>query len=122
MGLFSWLTGGGETAGKVIDTVSNGLDMAFYTDEEKSQHNLKVLDFKIKWMKATSGQDLARRLIAVGVVGLFIVAVAMIIISWPFMPEYSKFIFEVMKDLVLVPFSAIIIFYFGGHAVGKLKG
>lgn len=121
MSLFSWLTGGGDTANKVIETASSGLDMMFFTDEEKSIAGQKVLDFKLEWLKATSGQNLARRVIAFGVVGLWCLGVLTACVAQLISPEYSKFIFSVLKDIVGLPFTVIIGFYFAAHMVGKLK-
>lgn len=49
---------------KVIDMVSGvgtWINDANFTDEEKSKANQKFLDFKLKWVNATQGQNLARR-------------------------------------------------------------
>ncbi len=122
MSLFSWLTGGGDTANKVIETASSGLDMMFYTDEEKSIASQKILDFKLAWLKATSGQNLARRAIAFGVVGLWILLVLTACIVRIWSTDGSDFLFKVLKDIVSVPFMIIIGFYFAAHVLGKLKG
>jgi ABC-type transport system involved in cytochrome c biogenesis permease subunit len=119
--LFSWLTGGGKTADKVIDTVSAGVDMAWFTEEEKSIAAAKVLDFKLKWMKATSGQNLARRVIAFGVVGLWILIIVIACFARIWSVDASNFLFQVLTDIVSLPFTVIIGFYFAAHMVGKLK-
>ncbi len=121
MSLFGWLTGGGDTANKVIETASSGLDMLFFTDEEKSIAGQKVLDFKLEWLKATSGQNLARRFIAFGVVGLWCLGVLAACIAKLFSEGYSEFLFTILKDVVGLPFTVIIGFYFAAHMVGKLK-
>lgn len=121
MGLLSWLTGGGKTASKVIDAASSGIDMAFFTDEEKSIANQKVLDFKLEWLKSTSGQNLARRFIAFGVVALWILAIVVACIAKLFSDAYSQFLFDVLKEIISMPFTVIIGFYFAAHIVRGLK-
>ena len=120
MGWFSWLTGGGETAGKVVEGVSSGIDMMFYTDEEKAIASQKVLDFKIEHAKHTQNQSIARRVIAFSITGLWaflnLLAVALYFIS----ESASKFIFEVLKENINTPFMIVVGFYFAAHVVGKL--
>jgi hypothetical protein len=53
---------------KVLDMASGVggfIDETFYTDQEKSEANFKLLDFKLKWLNATQGQNLARRYCAI---------------------------------------------------------
>ncbi len=120
--MWSWLFGNSDSANKVVDGVSSGLDMMFFTDEEKSIASQKVLDFKIEYAKATQNQSVARRIIAFIVCGIWgflnISAVAMYFIS----ETSSKFIFEVIKENINTPFMIIVGFYFAAHIVGKLKG
>ena len=56
----------------VIDNVSKGLDALVYTDEEKAEDAAKdrsaARGMVIKWMESTQGQNLARRLIALCIV------------------------------------------------------
>jgi len=121
MGWFNWLTGGGDTAKKVIETASSGIDMLFFTDEEKSIAGQKVLDFKLKWLQATSGQNLARRVIAFGVVGLWIAVIVLACFVRIWSVDASDFLFKVLTDIISLPFTVIIGFYFAAHMVGKLK-
>ena len=121
MGLLSWLTGESETAGKVVDGVSSGLDMMFYTDEEKAIAAHKVLDFKIEYAKHTQNQSVARRVIAFIVAGLWgflnLLAVLLYFIS----EDSSNFVFKVINENINMPFMIIVGFYFAAHIVGKLK-
>ena len=52
---------------KVFDAaagVGNWIDEQQFTEQEKSQANFKALDYKLKWLNATQGMNLARRYIA----------------------------------------------------------
>ena len=69
MSFWSRLWGGEKAAEKLIDGVSNGLDKLWYTDEEKAEDMAKSASearaMVIEWMRATSGQNLARRFLAI---------------------------------------------------------
>jgi hypothetical protein len=60
----------------VIDNVSKGLDALIYTDEEKAGDAAKdraaARGMVIEWMKHTQGQNLARRLIALSIVSVWL--------------------------------------------------
>lgn len=60
----------------VIDNVSKGLDALVYTDEEKAVDAAKdrsaARGMVIKWMESTQGQNLARRLIALCIVVIWL--------------------------------------------------
>ena len=53
---------------KVLDMASGVggfIDESFHTDQEKSEASFKVLEWKLKWLNATQGQNLARRYCAI---------------------------------------------------------
>ncbi len=60
----------------VIDNVSNGLDKLVYTKEEKAEDAAKdrasARAMVINWMESTKGQNLARRLIALCIVSVWL--------------------------------------------------
>ena len=57
-----------KAAKALIDNTSSAIDKLFYTDEEKAEDKARsaseARSMIIKWMAATSGQNLARRLLA----------------------------------------------------------
>jgi hypothetical protein len=63
------LFGTDKAAAALIDNVSRGLDKLIYTDEEKSDSKAasvtEARQMVINWLDATSGQHLARRLLAI---------------------------------------------------------
>lgn len=119
MNLLSWFTGDNKNVGSVIDGVKSGLDSAFYTEQEKAESDQKVLDFTLEYLKVTSNQSMARRIIAFIVVGVWATLLILAVVIQPFSEDYSLFIFNVLKDSVKDPFSIIIGFYF---ATQMLKG
>ncbi|MBL4651257.1 MAG: hypothetical protein JKY53_00120 [Flavobacteriales bacterium] len=60
----------------IVDGVKNGLDALVYTDQEKaddaSQDRSEARKMVIQWMAATQGQNLARRLIALSITGVWL--------------------------------------------------
>ena len=121
MGWLASLFGGGETTNKIVDGVLKGTDALFYTDEEKAVANQKVLDFKLEWMKATQGQNIARRIIAIVVTFMWmIIGVAILAAQALHHTAFAQFAAKFMIDVVTTPFMIIIGFYFAAHMVGKL--
>ena len=61
---------------KAVDSVSKGLDALVYTDEEQAQEAAKdrseARKMIVEWMRATQGQNLARRLIALSITGVWL--------------------------------------------------
>jgi len=122
MGFLANLFGGGDTTNKLIDGVVNGTDALFFTDEEKSVANQKVLDFKLEWLKATQGQNIARRIIAIGVTLMWMgLGLAILITKGLGHSAFATFAFDYMTDVVTTPFMIIIGFYFAAHVVKGLK-
>ena len=64
-----------KAAASMIDGLKSGLDKLVYTSEEKAEDNAKDISearsMFIGWMKATSGQNLARRILAFLVAGVW---------------------------------------------------
>lgn len=117
--MFSWLFGNSEGANKTIENVSNGIDKIWHTDEEKSDAQQKAFETFIKYQEATQPQNQARRLIAMMIVGLFVFLVLLGVLVWPWMREYSSFIFEILTSAVLPLTITIIMFYFYKRIKGK---
>lgn len=113
MGILKMLFGSPEVAVKTAGTLAKGVDSLIYTDEEKAEARAKAMDWLSKYMEATQGQNIARRLIAVLVVIewllLINLGVALRLVSWL---DESEYVFNVLDNLVKEPFMLIIGFYF----------
>ena len=119
--VFSSIFAGGDTTNKVVDGIIDGTDALFFTDEEKSRAGQKILDFKLAYAKATSGQNIARRFIAVAVTIVWFVLLITAIIAYATgFESFAGYLFKVMTDVVLQPFSIIIGFYFLAHMVRSI--
>lgn len=100
-GLFA----GSESVGSVIDATINGVDAAWFTDQEKQ-------NWYLKYLNSTLGQNRARRMIAVIVTALWAALVVLGIVAWLLSEDAGEFIFSVLRDVVMPPFTVIIGFYY----------
>lgn len=121
-----------KAAGALINNVSSGLDKLVYTSEEKAaDHAASVTEARqmvIKWLEATSGQNLARRLLALMITMIWLMQyVFMMVMSvvsvW--VQDPSAFIqssqimggyAETMKGAVML----ILAFYFASPYMGSI--
>lgn len=60
----------------IVDNVASGLDKLYYSDEEKAEDAAKdrteARRMVVDWMRSTQGQNLARRLIALSITGVWL--------------------------------------------------
>ena len=121
MGWFSKLfdSGIGE---KATDAIINAGDAMFYTEEEKAIAAQKKLDFALKWLEATSSQNLARRYIAVIIVCYFLLFITAMSFALVFLPDTGKILYDVCKEFLFYPFSGIMAFYYATHLLRAKNG
>jgi hypothetical protein len=74
MSLFGWITGNSKSAEKAVNGVVDGIDAMFFTEEEKSQANMKALELKIEFARATAGMSISRRIIVIVVSAMWVLA------------------------------------------------
>ncbi len=104
-----------EDVSKIVDGAVAGMDKMFFTKEEKAEANQKLSEWYLKYLAATESQNLARRFIAMIVVGLWATLVVIGVTVRMFNEGMSDFIFRVLTEVVMTPFSIIIGFYFLAH-------
>ena len=113
---------GTKAVEKGIDLIGKGLDASFFTSEEKSQANQKVLDWKLKWIQATGAQSTARRYIAFLVVGLWVFLVVLTVMLYlTGFKSQSEYVFDLLNEIVNAPFLMIVGFYYLAHVVRTNK-
>jgi len=111
-----------DTVSKSVDAVIKGADALVFTEEEKAGHNAKMLEFYLEWLRTSTPQTLARRLIALMVVGLWTLLLVLTAVVWTFDAEYSAFLFGLVTDpSVAGPTGLIMAFYFGAHLARAMK-
>lgn len=99
--MFSWLLGNDN----LIDKASKAIDASILTDEEKMQ-------YFIEYQKSTLPQNVARRVLAIMIVGVFLFLVLFSVGLYKIDIEYSSFVFKMVNDVLAMPTSVIIGFYF----------
>ena len=77
MGLLGKIFGTEAAISKSIDLIANAGDALFYTDEEKAIDRAKRAEqidvLLIKWMETTTGQNLARRFLALMISSVWLI-------------------------------------------------
>jgi hypothetical protein len=96
------------------ETVLSGIDKAFFTSEEKSE-------FFLKYLAASHPQNVARRLIAIMIVFMWIFLILVGVVMYKIDPGFSSFVFSTLDNNVNTPFSIIIGFYFAAHLARAWK-
>lgn len=132
MSFWGKLFGTDAAISSVIDNVSSGLDKLVYTDEEKADAAAKerseARQMVVGWMAATQGQNLARRLIALSITGVWLLdivlaqvagAVAIFVDESAKIEELAKFMMSgamEMNSAVML----ILAFYFAAPHMGDI--
>lgn len=115
-------TGDSKAVDKGLDMLGRGVDMAIFTKEEKSIANQKKLDWTLDLVKAMGPQNIARRFIAFGIVGTWLVHVYLATILYLLdKTKEAQFVYNILKDVLGWPFITIIGFYFLAHAMRVKK-
>ncbi len=107
-------------AGKLVESVTKGIDKLAFTKEERSDFNMKTADKMAEFIGNTLSENTVRsktrRHIALLVIYLFIILVLSAIVLSFFDKEASEFIFTVIKDSsIQTGFIMVLAFFFGGY-------
>lgn len=123
MNVLKLLFGSPDAAVKTAGTIAKGIDAMVFTDQEKSEHKAKAMEWLGKYMESTQGQNLARRMIAM-----------VVTIQWALMLNVavllqlldsdakSQYVFKVMDECVNEAFMLVMIFYFGARMLADTFG
>lgn len=110
-----------DTISKTVDGVYNGVDKVFYTEEEKAEAAMRVLEVQLRFLEAGTGYNVARRIIAVTVTAVWslwsLVFLVMCLIGFD-----TLALKEVYLGLVAGPFGVILSWYFASRAFGRSDG
>lgn len=123
MNILKLLFGSPDAAVKTAGTIAKGVDALIYTDEEKADMRARSMDWLTKYMEATQGQNLARRMIAMVVTlqwaALVNIAVLLQILD---ADTKSQYVFKVMDECVNEAFMLVMVFYFGARMLTDTFG
>jgi hypothetical protein len=122
MGILSSLFGDSKNANKIVDGAISGLDKSFFTAEERSEAGAKMADWYLRYLEASQPQNVARRFIALIVVGLWSFLIVFSVAVYRLDQELSEYAFDTMTDVVANPFMMIMGFYFATHVVRAWQG
>lgn len=114
----------------VAKGVGGWIDGQQFTEQEKSEAGLKVLDWKLKWLAATQGMNLARRYLAIMFAINFIVTFQICLVSVVVGFWMDKEVKPLVDSIVGVVgvfqlgwiMVTIIVFYFGSRVIADIKG
>jgi len=120
--ILSKLFSSSDTVSKTVDAVISTGDALFFTDEEKSIANQKKLDWILKYHEASKGSNIARRLLAVMLTGVFLLLVIVVaglyVIGWQ--AEADK-VYTLIKDTLVTPVGIIVVFYYSVAAISNFR-
>ncbi len=133
MSLLSRIFGSEKALGATISGVTRGLDALVYTDEEKAQaaaeERTAARQMVVGWMERTQGQNLARRLIALVVTGIwavqYVLAMLLDVVSvWVFDPRINQSAESIRQggDSVTGAMMLVLGFYFAAPHLDKVVG
>lgn len=121
IGFFRSLFDKQSTIDTAVKGIYNGIDMAIYTDEEKSEAAIKRLDAYLKYLESTNSQNIARRFIAMVVVLLWTMLVIVTTGIGLYTAEDKTQFMLTMVDGVGIQVSLVMSFYFGKQLINMLK-
>ena len=109
---------------KIVDSVFSGVDKAILTKEEMIDYTNKAVEQNIEFVKLTmqesTPRSISRRIIAILVIGSFVVSFFSglfgLITGW----YEGKVILELTNDTFDWAVISIIVFYFGNHMINNL--
>lgn len=136
-GLIGKLLGSEKALSGVVSGVTNGLDALVYTEEEKASDaaadRSEARKRVVEWMSSTEGQNLARRLIALVVTGvwlfMYLVAAALNVAGvWVADPATAERVMETAQVIGERAYEMngammlILGFYFAAPHMGEIVG
>ena len=104
----------------IVDSAVSGLDKLFFTNEEKAEGMAETREWFLRYLEASQPQNLARRLIAICVVFMWMLLILTATFSWLIDRQFAFFVFDVVNNNVNTPFAIIIGFYFAAHIARQI--
>lgn len=125
-GLLTSFFSSSKNVERVVDATISGVDKIWFTEEEKAEHAIKISELALKRvelaLQETTVRSITRRLIALGVFGVVTVLTFWIALLWSFGKKGLAMDLLNLLKFWAVPWSAVVIFYFGYYGVKQWKG
>lgn len=113
MSFWGTLFGTPEVLSKGVDAVVKTGDALVFTDEERNTANMKMLEWTLRFHEASKGSNLARRLIALMMVSVFLFLVLIVAGLYVVSADVlAAKLFGLINNVLGAPVSVIIAFYF----------
>ena len=125
------LFGTEKALGSMVSAARDGLDALVYTDEEKAgdaaKNRTEARQMVVEWMKSTQGQNLARRMLALSITGVWLLqyvlsqalSVAAIFVQNPEKIVDAADVMISGAEQMNSPVMLILAFYFAAPHMGK---
>ena len=128
--MFNWFKGIFSTP-KVVDTGLGliesgvkGIDALFFTEEEKAKQSQETYETWLEVQRVLANEStvrsITRRILAVSVMGTFLLFLIVAAFAWPFAKEWAAFLLSLSKSLSQLVL-AVAVFYFGVHILRGWK-
>lgn len=114
-----------DTGLNIIEKGAEGIGKLIFTDQEKAELSQKTFETWLKVQEVTSSESsirsVTRRILAVMILGTFLLFLLGAAISWPLIPAWSVFLLSLAKELSNLAL-AVAVFYFGYYGVKQITG
>jgi len=111
-----------DVASKAVDGIYNGIDKAFYTDEEKAEAVQKQLDTKLNLLPLFEPFKLAQRYIALLFASNFLLAFWVGTLILLYLPDsFTEYVQLVEAFGLFWVMGAIVTWYFTGGVINSMK-
>lgn len=114
---FKFLTGGNKNVDKVIDGAINGIDKAWYTEQERASHYSEYVKQQID---ENSIRSRARRVLAFAILGTYLSLKVASVIVYKINTEYATHL-ATQGDTLSTLALGVGAFYFAAHLVRANK-
>lgn len=108
---------------KLVDDAVNGIDKAFFSNEEKAGQAMKIMDAQAEFVKASlNGSTVSsktRRYIAVSIVVVFLLLVLGTAVAYLLDKDYAEFLTELIDEKLGTLVLMVAGFYFGGYMISN---
>lgn len=125
MSFLDWL----KTSEKAVDTgldlvkdAASGIDMLFFTDEEKAQASLKIMDNLIAFQQAQKDENSirarTRRALAKMIIGMWLLIIGLGVgCAMAGDTDLAEYMFKTANETMGTAAVSVIVFYFGYYGV-----
>lgn len=108
----------------IIDKGVDGIGKLFFTEQEKAELSQKTYETWLEVQRVTANESsirsITRRVLAISIIGTFLLFLIMAAFAYPFMQSWSAYLLrlaQALDQLVL----AVAVFYFGVHILRSFK-